>query len=250
VAGERPRRLDLSRPRTYGELFQTTLAIFGSHADVLLTLALLLVAPATLVVDGIWGRALADGVDARPPVASQAVSAALSVFVILPLVTASTALAVRGLGEGTPPGDVGTVLKAGARAFPRVLGAVVLYLVAVLAGFVLFIVPGIWLAIRCYFVVQGAAIEGLGPAAAMRGSSELVQGMWWRTCGCLVATGFLLGVTGSIAISAVGSSGNGALFVAGTTVVESVAMALTAIFATLLYFDLRARRERPDDVLP
>ena len=248
MAGERSRRLDLSRQRTYGELVQTTLQLFGAHADVLLTLALVLVAPATLVVDGIWGRALADGVDAKPVIAAQAVSAVLSVFVILPLVTASTAIAVQRLGEGAQPGDVGTVLKAGARAFPRVLGAVLLYVVGVLAGFVLFVVPGIWLAIRCYFAVQAAAVEGRDPAAAMRRSSELVQGLWWRTCGCLVATGFLIGVTGSIAITAFGSSGNGALYVAGTTVVESVAMTLTAIFATLLYFDLRARRERPDDV--
>lgn len=249
MAGERPRRLDLSLPRTYGELVRTTLQIFGAHADVLLTLALVLVAPATLVVDGIWGRALADGVDAKPPAAAQAVSAALSVFVILPLVTASTARAVQRLGEGAQPGDVRTVLKAGARAFPRVLGAVVLYVVGVLAGFVLLVVPGIWLAVRCYFAVQAAALEGRGPGGAMRRSSELVQGMWWRTCGVLVATGFLIGVTGSIAITAFGSSGNGALFVAGTTIVESVAMVLTAIFATLVYFDLRARRERPGDVL-
>ena len=250
MAGERPRRLDLSRPRTYGELVQSTLQVFGAHANVLLTLAIVLVAPATLVVDGIWGRALAEGADARPSVVAQGVSAALSVLVILPLVTASTALAVRGLGEGIAPGDVGSVLKAGARAYPRVLGAVVLYVVAVLAGFVLFVVPGVWLAVRWYFAVQAAAIDGLRPPGATRRSGELVRGVWWRTAARLVATGLLVGVTGSIAITAIGSSGSGALFVAGTAVVESVAMALTAIFATLLFYDLRARQGRPASDAP
>jgi hypothetical protein len=241
VASDRPARLDLSRPRAYGELLQTSLQVFGRHANVLLTLALLLVAPVTLVVDGIWGGALADAADADPSLAAQAVSAALSVFLILPLVTAANALVVRDLGAGTAPRDVGAVLRAGARQFPRVLGAVLLYAVACLAGFVLFIVPGVWLAIRCYFAAQAAALDGLGPAAAMRRSSELVQGQWWRTCGCLVATGLLLGLIGSIATNAFAASGNGALFVAGAAIVESVVVSITATFAALLFFDLRAR---------
>jgi hypothetical protein len=245
VASERPARLDLSRPRTYGELLQTSLQLFGRHADVLLTLALLLVAPAVLVVDGIWGRALADGPDADPSLASQGVSAALSVFVILPLVTASTALLVRDVGEGTATRDVGPALRAGARVFPRVLGAVVLYAVACLAGFVLFVVPGIWIAIRCYFAAQAAALDEVGAADAMRRSSELVRGQWWRTAGCLVATALLFGLLGSIATSAFAASGSGALFVAGAAVVEAVVLSLTAIFAALLFFDLRARATTP-----
>jgi hypothetical protein len=250
VASERPARLDLSRPRTFGELLQATFQVFGAHADVLLTLALVLVAPATLLVDGVWGRALADGPDATPPLAAQGVSAALSVFVILPLVAASVALVVQGLARGAAPGDLRDVLGAGARAFPRVLGAVVLYVAGVLAGVVLFVVPGIWLAVRCYLAAQAAALEGLGPAAAMRRSSDLVHGMWWRTCGCLAATGLLLGLPGSIAIGALGATGSGAVYVAGAAIVEAVVVTLTAIFATLLLYDLRARRPRPADGTP
>ncbi len=245
MAGERPARLDLSHPRTYGELLRTSLQVFGRHADILLTLALVLVAPVTLVVDGIWGRALADGVNADPSLASQGVSAALSVFVILPLVIAATALVVRDLGGGTAPGDVGATLRAGLQRFPAVFGAVVLYTVACLAGFVLLVVPGVWLAIRCYFAAQAAALDGLGPSAAMRRSSELVQGRWWRTFGCLVATGLLLGLIGSIATNAFAASGNGALFVAGASIVESVVVSITATFAALLFFDLRARATTP-----
>jgi hypothetical protein len=244
VADARPVRLDLSRPRAYGELFQTTLQVFGRHADILLTLALVLVAPVTLLVDGVWGGALANGVDASPSVASQAVSAAVSVFLVLPLVTASNALVVRDLGGGTAPRAVGGVLRAGARVFPRVLGAVVLYAIAVLAGCVLFLVPGIWLAIRCYFAAQAAALDGDAPSAALRRSADLVQGQWWRTCGYLLGTALLLGVAGSFATTAFAASGSGALFVAGTAVIESIVICLTAIFATLLYYDLRVRSGR------
>jgi hypothetical protein len=239
-----PARLDLTRPRAYGELVQTALRIFGRHADILLTAALVLVAPVTLIVDGIWGRALADGVSAKAPAAAQITSAAVSLLVVLPLVTAVNALVVRDLGEGKPPADVGAVLRAALRAFPRVLGAVVLYALATFAGLIALIVPGIWIAVRGYFAAQAAALEGLPPAAAMRRSSELVQGSWWRTFGYLLATGLLLGIVGSVATTAFGSSGSGALFVAGTAVVESVVVSLTALFATLLYYDLQARRAR------
>jgi hypothetical protein len=244
VADARPVRLDLSRPRAYRELLQTTLQVFGRHADVLLTLALVLVAPVTLIVDGIWGGALANAADAKPSTASQVVSAAVSVFIVLPLITASNALVVRDLGGGTAPRGLGGALAAGARVFPRVLGAVVLYGIAVIAGCVLLLIPGIWLAIRCYFAVQAAALDGDPPSAAMRRSADLVQGQWWRTFGYLLGTVLLLGVAGSFATTAFAASGNGALFVAGTAVVESIVISLTAIFATLLYYDLRVRSGR------
>ena len=72
---ERPPRLDLTRPRAYGELLATSLQVFEAHVDVLLTLAIVLVAPVTLFVDGVWGRMLADGLDAKPSPASQTTSA-------------------------------------------------------------------------------------------------------------------------------------------------------------------------------
>jgi hypothetical protein len=110
-------------------------------------------------------------------------------------------------------------------------------------------VPGIWLAIRCYFAAQAAVVDEVGPAAALRRSSELVRGSWWRTLGCLLATGLLFGLAGSVAIGVIGELGSSALYVAGLIVVEAIALALTAIFATLLFFDLRVRRERSLDTL-
>jgi hypothetical protein len=251
VASERrPARLDLSQPRAYGELLSTTFELFGRHASVLLTLALVVVTPVTLLIDGVWGRALADGLDAKPPLEAETAGAAVRVFLVLPLVTAADVLAVQGLGRGIAPAGVGDALRAGARVLPRVLGAVVLYVAAVLAGCVLFILPGVWLAIRCYFAAQVAAVDGVGPVAAMRRSSDLVQGAWWRTFGCVVATAVLLGFGGSAAIGVLGATGSGALYVAGLIVVEAVALTLGAIFAALLFFDLHARRGRPVDDLP
>lgn len=244
MAVERPPRLDLTRPRAYGELLSTSLQIFAAHVDVLLTLAIVLVAPVTLFVDGIWGGLLADGLDAKPSLASQITSALLSACIVLPLVTGASALLVQGLGRGDAPRDAGGALRAATRIFPRVLGAQLLYAVAFLAGLVLFIVPGIYVGVRCYFATQAAALDGLRPAAAMRRSGEVVQGSWWRTLGCLLMTALLVGVTAEIAATILGGTGSGALYVAGRIVFQAIAVAVSAVFATLLYYDLRARHER------
>jgi hypothetical protein len=244
VAVDRPPRLDLTRPRVYGELLSTSLQIFKAHVDVLLTLAIVLVAPVTLAVDGVWGGLLADGPDARPSTASQGVSAALSVFVVLPLVTAAGALLVKGLGRGEAPPDLRSALRVAVAAFPRVLAAEILYAAAVLVGLVLVIIPGIWIGIRCYFAAQAAALDGRSPVDAMRASADVVRGMWWRTFGCLILTGLMLGFTAEVAVAILGATGSGALYVAGRIVFQSIAVAITAVFATLLYYDLGARHDR------
>jgi hypothetical protein len=244
VAVERPPRLDLTRPRAYGELLQTSLQVFASHVDVLLTLAILLVAPVTLLVDGVWGGMLAHGLDAKPSPASQIVSGALNACVVLPLVTAAGALLVQGLGRGESPRGVGAALRQSVRVFPRVLGAQLLYALAILGGFILLVIPGIWVAVRCYFAAQAAALDGDMPAAAMRRSGATVKGSWWRTLGCLLLTVVLVGVTAEIATAILGGTGSGALYVAGRIVFQAIAVAVTAVFATLLYYDLRARQDR------
>jgi hypothetical protein len=244
VAGEPPAPLDLSRPRVFGELLSTTFQVFGRHSGVLLTAALLLITPVALLVDGVWGRVLADGVDAKPSRAAEAVELGLRVFVVLPLLAALSALVVQELGAGRTP-QLGDALRAAARRFPAVLGAVGLYLVGVAGGVVLLVVPGIWLLVLWYFAPQAAAVEGLGPVQALRRSTQLVRGRWWRTAGLLLATGVSFAVGGSFVLTIVGSIGSTGLYVAGLIVVEAVVAALTTVFAALLLFDLRARRERP-----
>ena len=74
-------------------------------------------------------------------------------------------------------------------------------------------------------------MEGRGPLDAFRRSSELVEDRWWRTAGTLVLGWGLLNV---------------AFFPVGL-VLQVFTLSLTALFGTLLYFSLRARKESPFD---
>jgi hypothetical protein len=236
-------RLDLSRHRDLGDLLATTFSLFGRHSAVFLTAALLIGAPVTLIVDGIWGRALADGADASPEPAVTATSTALGLIVI-PLVTAVQVVIVQRLAEGSEP-TVGEALRAASGRFPAAIGAVLLYALGVAAGALALVIPGIWLFVRWAFAAQAAVVDALSPVAALRRSAELVKGRWWRTFGMLVVSGLLFAVMGALATAVLAAIENGAIYVAGLIVVEACVVSLTGIFGTLLFFDLRARHELP-----
>ncbi|HEX2102118.1 MAG TPA: hypothetical protein VHF51_00565 [Solirubrobacteraceae bacterium] len=235
-----PARLDLSRPRAFGELMSTTFQVFGRSSAVVLTAALLLITPVAIGVDGIWGRALAEGVDARPSSGAQAASLGLRVLLVVPLMTALSAVVVQELGRGAEP-TLRDALGAAARRLPAVIGAIGLYVIGVSGGLVLLIVPGVWLLVLWYFAAQAAVVESASPVQAVRRSTELVKGSWWRVFGLILATGLLFGLAGAIATAIIGSIGSTALYVSGLIVVEAVAVSLTGIFAALLFFDLRVR---------
>ena len=58
--------------------------------------------------------------------------------------------------------------------------------IGIAAGFVLLIIPGIYLAVKLYFVPQTVVIEGARRLDALRQSSDMVRGFWWRTFGLVV----------------------------------------------------------------
>ena len=234
-----PESLDLDRHRDLGELLSTTFALFGRHSAVFLTAALIISAPVTLIVDGIWGRALADAADADPDPAVTWTSTGLSVIVI-PLVTALQVV----IGRGEQP-TVGGALRAASGRFPAAVGAVILYAIGVAVGLIALVVPGVWLLVRWAFAAQAAVVDELSPVGALRRSADLVKGRWWRTFGMLVASGLLFALIGALITAILTAIDNGAIYVAGLIVVEAFVLSLTGIFGTLLFFDLRARRELP-----
>ena len=235
--------LDLSRHRDLGELLSTTFSLFFRHSAVFLTAALIISAPVTLIVDGIWGRALADAADADPARAVSWTSTGLSVIVI-PLVTALQVAIVQILGRGEQP-TVGDALRAASRRFPAAVAAVILYALGVAVGLRRPDRAG-------HLAARALGLRGAGRGRrrarsrrALRRSAELVKDRWWRTFGMLVASGVIFALIGSLLTAILMTIDNGAIYVAGLIIVEAFVLSLTGIFGTLLFFDLRARRELP-----
>ncbi len=239
-------RLQLDEHRELGGLLSTTVALFRAYATVFFTMTLIVVAPVAILIAGVWGRGLADGADAKAPPAATAAQLLLQAVVIPPLVTALHVVTVQAIARGEEPHVGGALRAAGARFIPA-LAAVALAAVGIAAGFVLLIVPGIYLAVRWYLAAQAAVVDGLGPADALRRSAQLVQDRWWETFGRLLVAGLLFGLAGAVGqaiAAAVGDAvDSGALYISLVAIAEAFALSLSAIFGTLLFFDLRARRD-------
>jgi hypothetical protein len=235
--------LDLTRPRELGEILSDAVRIFGAHGSIFLTLTIVIVAPVGLLVDGVWGRALAEGPDAKPPAAVTITTLMLSGFVLPALVTALNLSVVMRLARGEQP-SVGEAFRRALPVIPRALGAVALAAAGVALGTLALIVPGIWLAVRWYVAAQVAVVEGVGGKRALDRSAELIRGRWVNVFLLVLVTGLGFGLVGALLPAIVGGS-SPPLYVAATIVGQSIALSLTAVAGALIYFDLRVRRGDP-----
>ena len=178
---------------------------------------------------------------------------AINILVVAPLAIAATTKAVsdRYLGNEV---TVGAALKgAWGHVVPLLLTQFVVGLI-VMAGFILLIVPGILWGLSYALVAPVAILETSDRTAIRKRSWALVEGNRGKVFGVLLVLGLLQGFFGGL----LGASSAGALILTGidllsTTgavvqlavsgIVSIVVYPLAAIAITLLYYDLRIRKE-------
>jgi len=234
-----PNALDLDRERSLGQLLDATFRVFLRHSGVFFSVTLLATIPLILVVDGIWGGQLRDGGAADPSTAASLTSSLLSYFVVPALVTGLHVRIVQALGRGEEPTVPGAVRSA-LGVLPAAVAVVVLYTLAVAVGFVLLLVPGIYLAVRLYFGVQAAIVDGARGPDALHRSAALTDQRWWTTARRLVLSGILIGIFTTLPYWIIQRSVDaGWLRVSGQLVVSTISLSLSALFGTLLFFGLR-----------
>jgi hypothetical protein len=114
---------------------------------------------------------------------------------------------------------------------------------ATIGGFILFIIPGIWIGVRLAVSVEALVVEGRRGTQAMGRSWELVGGHWWHAFGALVVAGLLTGVVNAVITTPFNNTG---WFV--QAIVAAIATVITlpygVLVGVLLYLDLRARKEQ------
>lgn len=226
-----PERLDLDRPRDFRELLEETVALWPRHLSVFVVLAAIVVVPFGLLV-----RPL--DADTVPGALATLLAQA---FVVPSLVTAAHVAAVEELGRGRRPTVRGSIARALPVALP-VLGATAIYLAGIVAGLALLVLPGLWFSVTGYFAPQAAVVERLGPIAAVRRSVALVRSWWVRVLGIAVAFNVLGGFVIGVVVTLLGEVVTGdAAETALALTFDTLMASFTALVATLLFFDLRAR---------
>jgi hypothetical protein len=128
----------------------------------------------------------------------------------------------------------------------RLLGAVVPAAGLIAIGHVLWVIPGLVVAFCFALVAQVAVIEGLGGAPALRRSVQLVGSDWLRVA-LLVAV--FLALTWAARLLADLVVPDTAIFMTGLVgdLLTLAVMPLLLIAATLLYLDVRKRRDNFGD---
>ena len=235
----------LERPRDITALFGDALTLYGRHFATFFLLAAAIVFPADLIVSGIGLDQLSARYEDTTSAAEAVIPSLVSFLVVAPLVTATCIHALRDAAHGRAPGP-GRALSAGFDAFTPLFLAVLLAAVGIALGLVALVIPGVYLAIRWYFVPQAVFLQGARGAGALRRSSEAVEGLWWRTFGIVLVANLaaaLPGLAVLVPFEALARATDRELWaLVGTTLTEAITTPFVALISTLLWYDLRARR--------
>jgi hypothetical protein len=150
--------------------------------------------------------------------------------------------AARYLGTPMAMAEAYTSISPGTYAV--LVGAYIVVAIAVGLGFILLIIPGVYLAVRFAFVGQAVVLEQRGVFESLSRSGELVKDNWWRLFG--IGLTFVIGLAIAEGIVqlvlTVIFHGLGGIL-AQNLVSPILFTPIEYIALTLLYFDLRIRKE-------
>lgn len=255
-----------SQPQGIGGVLDTAFQLYKSSLAVVWPISLLLAIvsmPPTLY----WmfsDRAVPDSssvgasmgmsmnFDAADPLGSiiGLISAILTMWAMSALYLKQRAV---GVGEQLGLGDA---LKMALKRLPPLLGASFLFMLAVVIGLVLVLVPGLILMVSLMLYMALLLFENKGAVDSLTGSHKLVWGNWWRSSAILsVAMMLVIVIFVALALVAAIVAPFAGLIVADIVMVGELLFNaafnlllmpfLTAVMIAL-YWDLKLRQEGGD----
>ncbi len=241
-----PNWVDLRRPRDLGALLADGFRTYFRNFGTFIAISAAVVIPVQLILSGVGLKQLWAHYDKTPSVAALLLPTVVNALITTPLVTAMTIYALLDLGEGRKPRAREAILR-GLEVFGALLPVVVLAAIGIALGFIAFVIPGIFLAIRWYFVPQAVVVEGLRSTAALDRSWKLVRGDGWRVLGVLIIVSLAIGSATSALqrpfIAAADGANLAVIQLVGVIITQMLAVPAAAVIGVLLYFDVRTRKE-------
>jgi len=260
-----------------GELLDETFKLYRRHFTVIAGVALVIIVP-NLILSLISGSYRANPVTylqnvaqsfnnpdelARLQAQQQAytssplyllsfpIAALLLPFSVGALYRAATSLAAGNVET------IGSVLVGTLRRYFAVWGVVLLAVLLFVGAIAIVTIPVvIWVAIRWSVAIPALFAEGVGPVKALGRSWNLVRDNWWRTLGILIIVSIMVYLIDAalqilfagVAAVVPGLTGDlrAGVITTITTLVDALVGAITPIAITMLYLDLRVRKEGLD----
>jgi hypothetical protein len=209
-------------------------------------LVLCVTVPIVVIVTGVTALGLGE-LTARfspaPPARDLWIDVLASGLVTVPLISSILSQWVVLTRRGEQPGLTDLVGNA-LEVFPTVLLVIAAWLAVSFAGLVTLIVPGIYIFVSWYFVVQAVVIDGDRGLKPIARSAALVRGHWWQTAGTGLAFVFIAALVPQFvlnyAFTPVARSANSyAVVVLVVAIARVIALPFVAIGSTLYYLQLR-----------
>jgi hypothetical protein len=242
----RAERLDLAKPRGIGDLLGDALGLYFRNFPTVFAIGLAVVVPVQLIVAGIGLEELTSGYRETDSTIELLIPTVVSYLVVAPLTIAATIHLLKRLADGERP-RAGPSIQAGLDVFPQVFLAVLISGAGIALGLLLLILPGVYVAVRWYFAAQSVVIDDARSTEALRASWRLTDGFWLRTFGVVLLANVVAFIPASLValpLQALAESADRqAISLAGMVLTESLTAPFVALVSTLLFFDVRARRD-------
>lgn len=265
------------RPLPLGELLDETFKLYRRHFSVIAGVALVIILP-NLVISLISGSYRANPITYLQQVAQNinnpdqlaAIQARQQQYTSSPLYLLSFPIAIlmipftvgalyraaTSLAAGNVE-TIGSVLAGTARRYFAVFGVVILAGLVALGSIGILTIPVvIWVLIRWSVATPALFAEGVGPVKAVGRSWNLVRDNWWRTVGIVIIVAIMVSLiqsalsvlfTGMAAVvPGLSDDLRAGLVTTVATLVDALVSAITPIAITMLYLDLRVRKEGLD----
>jgi hypothetical protein len=252
------------RPLGVSEILDAGIKLYQRHWKPLMTCVVGIVLPieilSALVVSSIDPSSLEFSFDTSSssgdgPSGSEAgallVVEGLTLLAVL-FATAACFKAVADAWLGVEP-DARRSLGFGLRRLPRLVWLVIVTACGLGLAFVALVIPFVWLSVAWSLAVPVMLFERVGAFKSLGRSFGLVRGRWWPILGTLIIAYLLTIVIGifvsflpSLLATAIAPDNdlvNGIASVVGGTVSQMISTPYLAAVITLLYFDMRVRKE-------
>lgn len=235
------------RPLGVGEIVDATFTVYRRRFGPMLAIVLMLVF-IPFLVSLVGGCSLDSG--GTTTCTSPIGWLGYYVGVVGSMVAGVAAVLVAAGAYADVPSDWRSAMSAGIRRIIAIIAATIVAGVLMAIGFVLLIIPGIFVLVSLAVVWEALIIEGIGPMESIKRSWRLVAGERWRVFGAgllvIVLMVIFVGVVSAV-IALILSAGLGVSGGMTGYLVQQVAsllsIPLTAALGTVIYLDLRVRKE-------
>lgn len=243
-------------PVTVGSIINGSFDLYRRQARGAWAIVTLIVVPAQIIVWLLIRVSLSSNAYARNGTIYTASSTALPTVAIALLGFLSAVLTIGALSRllveeytGQPTTWQDSLGYASTHLVPLVALAIVSGILLTI-GYILFVVPGIFLTVAWCAAFTILMYEGTGPMHALRRSWDLVKGHWWRTFGALlIGVVIVFGISFLVGLILGGAASSSSLDVVlvlsgiSRAVAAILAYPLVAAIAVVLYVNLRSEKE-------